>query len=120
MSDIAAVQKAAGNVYRRHQRRLVNNMVRELVSNAIAEVLAGYADRIEVVLNAEGSCTVRDNGRDILVDIHESAGVAAAQIIMTRIVPFWALTKGPLTPKVSARFSASARSWSARFRNGSN
>jgi DNA gyrase subunit B len=105
MSDIAAVQKRPGMyIGDTSDGSGLNNMVRELVGNAIAEVLAGYADRIEVVLNPDGSCTVRDSGRGIPVNIHESAGVSAAQVIMTRIVPFWALTKSTLRPKVSGTF----------------
>ncbi len=63
----------------------LHQMIYEVLDNSIDEALAGFCDKIEVILNADGTATIKDNGRGIPVDLHKTEKIPAAQLIMTEL-----------------------------------
>ncbi len=62
-----------------------NHLAQEVIDNSVDEALAGHARTIDVVLHADGSCEVSDDGRGMPVDIHPDEGVPGVELILTRL-----------------------------------
>lgn len=63
--------------------RGLHHLVYEIVDNSVDEVLGGYCENIEVIINENGSCSVIDDGRGIPVDMHEKEKRPAVEVILT-------------------------------------
>ncbi len=62
-----------------------NHLAQEVIDNSVDEALAGYADKIEVILHKDQSLEVIDNGRGMPVDIHPTEKVSGVEVIMTKL-----------------------------------
>ena len=63
----------------------LHHLIWEVVDNCFDEAMAGHADLITVTMNADGSVSVKDNGRGIPVDIHKQFKVSALELVLTKL-----------------------------------
>lgn len=84
LEGLEAVRKRPGMYIGGVGQKALNHLIYEIMDNSVDEHLAGQCDSIWIILERDGSCTVRDNGRGIPVEMHQK-GVSAERVVMTTL-----------------------------------
>ncbi|MFI2751910.1 type IIA DNA topoisomerase subunit B [Cellulomonas sp. P22] len=85
LEGLEAVRKRPGMYIGSTDSRGLMHCVWEIIDNAVDEALGGFGDRIEIILHADSSVEVRDNGRGIPVDIEPKTGLSGVEVVFTKL-----------------------------------
>ena len=135
LEGLEAVRKRPGMYIGSTDGRGLQHCLWEIFDNSVDEALAGYCTRVEVILHADGSAEVRDNGRGIPVDNERKTKLSGVELVMTRLHAGGKFGGGSYTASgglhgvgasvvnaLSARLDVevdrSGHTWAASFRRG--
>ena len=135
LEGLEAVRKRPGMYIGSTDSRGLLHCLWEIIDNSVDEALGGHGSRVEVVLHADGSAEIRDEGRGIPVDVEPKTGLTGVELVMTRLHAGGKFGGGSYTASgglhgvgasvvnaLSARFDVEVdrdgHTWAASFRRG--
>jgi DNA gyrase subunit B len=135
LEGLDAVRKRPGMYVGSTDGRGLQHCLWEIFDNSVDEALAGYCTRIDVILHADGSAEVRDNGRGIPVDVERKTKLSGVELVMTRLHAggkfgggsytasgglhgVGASVVNALAARLDVEVDREGRTWAASFRRG--